>query len=299
MDRDKRDIQVGLLTILAVLVFVIGLLWLKQVSVRGSVVSYAVEFPDVEALQPGDRINVRGIRMGAVDELDLVENGVRVVFHVEPGADLRQDAEFTLQTVGIVGEKVIDVMPGTGERATPGHVFTGKKTPSITQMGGEAEKALRQMTSLAEDLRKLVEQANDQDAIKGTLEATRAAADGLSDLVDENRKALTSLVDNLARTSEVLRQVVAGPDSSLAGAAERARAALTRADSVMTNLQGLTATLKDLAAGVERGEGTAGRLVTDPELYERMDRTLGSVQELLDDIRRNPERFFKVNLIDF
>ena len=40
-------------------------------------------------------------------------------------------------------------------------------------------------------------------------------------------------------------------------------------------------------------------LLNDPALYTRTDSTLTSVQRLLDDLRRNPKKYFKLNIIDF
>ena len=45
--------------------------------------------------------------------------------------------------------------------------------------------------------------------------------------------------------------------------------------------------------------GSAGMLMNDPTLYTRTDSTLTSVQRLLDDLRRNPKKYFKLNIIDF
>ncbi len=64
--------------ILSLAVLIWGLLWFKQVRMSGEIVRYQVDFSHVGGLQVRDRVQVRGIRMGAVESLDLVDGVVRV-----------------------------------------------------------------------------------------------------------------------------------------------------------------------------------------------------------------------------
>ncbi len=41
------------------------------------------------------------------------------------------------------------------------------------------------------------------------------------------------------------------------------------------------------------------KLLNDPLLYDRADSTMASVKRLVDAMRRNPKRHFKVNVMDF
>ena len=59
------------------------------------------------------------------------------------------------------------------------------------------------------------------------------------------------------------------------------------------------ASLARLVARLERGEGSAGMLLNDEGLYVRAESTLTAVEEFLDDLRRNPKRFFRFSVIDF
>jgi phospholipid/cholesterol/gamma-HCH transport system substrate-binding protein len=54
--------------------------------------------------------------------------------------------------------------------------------------------------------------------------------------------------------------------------------------------------LDSLAARVERGEGTAGRLVQDPELYHNLNGTLKDLRQLIGDVRREPQKYLRVKL---
>ena len=51
------------------------------------------------------------------------------------------------------------------------------------------------------------------------------------------------------------------------------------------------ATLQRAAARIEQGEGTLGRLIEDPALYEETQRAVVSLQRLLADLQANPGRY--------
>ena len=51
-----------------------------------------------------------------------------------------------------------------------------------------------------------------------------------------------------------------------------------------------------LIADVESSEGTLGKLVQDKELYDELVTTLQDAKSLLQDVRENPRRYFKVSI---
>ncbi len=299
MSQSQREIQVGLAVILSVIVLIAGILWFKNFRFAGGIDSYAVDFSTVEGLQVRDRVQVRGIRMGAVDDFQIVDGHVRVTFHIDKGVPLREDTRVQLVQVGIVGEMVIEIDPGMGAVVPEGHVFQGKVAISLLAMSESASAALDDLRGLAGDLHELVADLREEDRIPGTLRAAESAAAGLDGLLQENREDFRALVENFRYTSDALREVLAGPDSSLAQAVHSAARTFTRADSVMLNLEQTTAVLAEVAARLEAGEGTAGRLLADESLYARAESTLTAANALLIDVRRNPRRYFKFNFIDF
>lgn len=299
MGQKRNEAQVGLAVIIAFVILIAGVLWFNQYRLRGDQADFAVDFPGVEGLQVRDRVQVRGIRMGSVDHFEMVEDFVRVYFHVDPGADLRTDARFKLQTVGIVGEIVIDIDPGTGSPAPRGHVFKGEVAASMTAVTGTASDALADLRDLTQQVRGLIEEIRADGRVPGTLASARSAAGTLDTLLQENRPSLRAVLDHFEATARALRAALAGPDSALATTIEGASRTFSRADSVLANLQRATASLAEVAARLEAGQGSAGRLLADDGLYMRADSTLAAVKELLSDVRRNPRKYFKFSVIDF
>ena len=57
--------------------------------------------------------------------------------------------------------------------------------------------------------------------------------------------------------------------------------------------------LKNIAGGLERGEGTAGLLLKDEKLYQNLNTMSAEVTKLLYDFRQNPRKYLSVKVAIF
>ncbi|MFO7652838.1 MAG: MlaD family protein [Candidatus Krumholzibacteriia bacterium] len=296
MDHQKREVQLGVTVLVSTLVLVIGFLWFERVRIGGGMDEYHADFPAVAGLQVGDRVQVRGIRMGVVTDLAIRQDVVRVSFDVDETVEMRQDARVKLSSKGIVGEVLLEIDPGGGEPAPPGWVFTGVETMALDQVAEVAGRTLQKVDSLVGELQEIIGGLNENGDIASTAAEVREAVSGLGSMVQENRSELRTLVRDAAAAAATLRETVEDP--ALRQAIEGAGGTLARADSLVASL-GITAARADsLLSRIETGEGTLGRLMGDESLYAQADSTLMSLHRLLDELRRNPKRFFRLNVID-
>ena len=67
-------------------------------------------------------------------------------------------------------------------------------------------------------------------------------------------------------------------------------------ESTSVAMQNTFANLDDISKGIRDGRGTVGRLVKDEAVYEHLDRTLTSVDSLIEDIKRNPKRYLTIEI---
>lgn len=294
MESRRNEIQVGIITIVSLTVLIVGMMWFKQVSVNRGVNMYLVDFPTVEGLQVGDRIQVRGIRTGQVDGYEILRDFVRVSLSIDAEVRLAEDAVVTLGTKGIVGEVVIEIVPGLGPQVEEGHIFQGRTAASITQMTDAAGTALAAFESLTTKLDTLMGEILASGRIVETMAITHEAMGNMNALLAENREATAAVMANLQSASEDLKSLM--DSGKIEHAFEDASSAAARADSLMISLDASARSLEAIMAKIEDGDGTAARLINDPALYEQTNATMTSLQRLLDEMRRNPKKYFKLNV---
>jgi len=294
MDRRQNEVQVGVITIFALVVLVIGMMWMKDATVGRGVNRYQVDFPTVEGLQVGDRIQVRGIRAGQVEGYEVLDGFVRVSIQLDDEIQLREDAAVSLGTKGIVGEVVIEILPGEGAPVAEGHIFQGRTAASITGMTDAAGGALEEMRELAAGLNELVMDIRETGQVVETLAQAHTTLQRLDATMAENSDELAAVMTNLMAASGDLRELLASGDvDSAFGSAASAAA---RADSLLASLGTTSRRLDSIMAKLDEGGGSAAMLLNDPTLYLRADSTMTSLQRLMDEMRRNPKKYFKLKV---
>ena len=60
---------------------------------------------------------------------------------------------------------------------------------------------------------------------------------------------------------------------------------------LFTTLQATVSNIEEITAALNSGEGTAGKLLKDSELYEKLDSTCAAANALLTDLKENPKRY--------
>lgn len=292
-----NEVQVGLVTIIALVVLVWGMLWLKQIDLSRGSRLYQVDFARVEGLREGDKVQVRGIRMGEVAGFAIMPQAVRVQLSLDDSARLCEDAVITLGEKGIVGDVVIEIDPGSGKPVQEGHIFAGRTAGTIASMTDAAGDALAEMRALTGKVTQLLDEVRDQGKVVQTLEQANLTLAKVDRMVDQNHEDISVILDDLRVSTKELRRLMESGrlDRALEGTAR----ATQTADSLLTRLNTTAGQFNTLLDRLNNGDGSASRLLKDPALYARTDSTLTSVQRLLDDLRRNPKKYFKLNVIDF
>jgi phospholipid/cholesterol/gamma-HCH transport system substrate-binding protein len=123
--RDRAiEFKVGLLIVAGVAVFA-GFLFLLGNFSFGSGYTLYVDYGFSGNIQPGAPVKVSGIKVGKVEEVEFLggrvvdeATGRRVQVRIEVWVEerveetIRQDAEFFINTSGVLGEQYLEIVPG-------------------------------------------------------------------------------------------------------------------------------------------------------------------------------------------
>jgi phospholipid/cholesterol/gamma-HCH transport system substrate-binding protein len=288
--RYSREVVVGALVTVAILVFIFGTMWLsgRRVS-SGNVVR--IQFADVSGLKRASPVRVSGVNVGKVEEIEFVDVGkVAVTASLPSKIRPKVDAEAKIVSISLVGDYAVDFDPGrSSELLPPGRIILGKQEPGLA---GRALELSERADSILLGAQAIVNQrtAEQLRATLTALEGTLKAAQQTMRIYGDSSRGPTA---ELTRTMVAFRQLSTRLDSTLANPA-LARA-LTRTDTLAGNLNAMTAQLTatgerldSLLAAVNRGQGTLGKFGTDSGLYYDIRELSHSMKELLDELKKNP-----------
>ena len=110
--RYSREVTVGAIVIVAIVVFVLGTMWLSGRSV-GSANVVRLQFPNVSGLKRASPVRVSGVNVGKVEKIEFVDVGkVLVIASLPPKIRPRLDAQAKIVSVTLVGDYAVDFDPG-------------------------------------------------------------------------------------------------------------------------------------------------------------------------------------------
>ena len=299
--RSRQEIQVGVVVIVAMIVLVAGLLYLQEVRMRRESQTLFVHFQTVGGLSAGDPVHVRGIPMGNVQSIQLEDKGVLVVCEVDRRVALRQDATFRVSSVGLVGDRVLLLDPGMGERILdPGdRIFVGSYDYSMPELAGQMADLGQRFNDFLDRLQLAMDAIEGEGGLASTLQATTRAVTGLSEYLQDNRAHLDAATGNLASLTGHLDTLLSAHGDSLGEAIDRFPATLDRADSLLARLDAVSREAQLLLAAINEQKGTVGVLIHDGETAESVKESIRQMHALVEDIRRNPQRYLNLTIMDF
>jgi phospholipid/cholesterol/gamma-HCH transport system substrate-binding protein len=135
----------------------------------------------------------------------------------------------------------------------------------------------------------LVQQGGIRD-LHRTITSTNALIQQLQSVAAEQSHALTLTLASVRRTTSAL-------DSAALDSTVRNMQATTRNLSALTaTLEQTTGRLDNVMQQVETGNGTAGKLLNDPGVYNNLRESLARLDSLLTDIKANPKRYINVKV---
>jgi phospholipid/cholesterol/gamma-HCH transport system substrate-binding protein len=288
--RYSREATVGAIVTVAILVFIFGTMWLSGRSVSSDNL-VRIQFPNVSGLKRASPVRVSGVNVGKVERIEFVDVGkVLVDASLPPKIRPRVDAEAKIVSVTLVGDYAVDFDPGRApEFLPPGKVILGTQDLGLS---GRALELSDRADSILIGAQAIVNKQT-ADQLRSTLtalEGTLKAAERTMRIYADSTQGPTA---ELTKTMASFRQLSTRLDSTLAHPA--LNRTLNRTDTLITNLDAMTAQLTStgerldtLLAGVNRGQGTLGKLATDSGFYYDLRDLSHSMKELLDELKKNP-----------
>jgi len=234
---------------------------------------------------------VEGILPGATlpDITQLTAVGARIAEDLETLAG-RVELAFTEETALKIRE-TIDNIQTISETATG---FVDQQTRAYASVSRNVLTATQNITEATASVQR----------VAGQVETTMQPGGEIQQILANARQAsanLEELSQRMQSATEGVPMLVARADTTLANFGQLAATANQTLTAVQPQLQELgptiaearaaMATLQRAATRIEQGEGTLGRLIEDPALYEETQRAIVSLQRLLADLQANPGRY--------
>lgn len=293
----KTEIEVGITVLVAIVILIMGVTWLKELSLARKVRVWTVTFPQSGGLASSDEVRVNGIRKGTVKSMDLAGDHVVIQLALSTDVQLTSTSRVAISNVGLMGEKVIAITlreggQPLGERDT----IPGEFEQGVPEVMAELGKSVGAISSIAGQLQKLATTLEKEGDFRRTVKNFDETSEQLKLAVQENRVLLRRTLEDFSSAARTTRGLTTDREAELRKTLDQFSQAAENMNRLSGRLDSLRATMQQVAGKVDRGDGTLGRLVNDDSLYIQVRNTTTSLQALIDDIKKNPKKYVHVSV---
>lgn len=307
----SKEFKVGVIVIVAIVLLVIGVQYLKGINIFESRDTYSVTYDQIDGLSEANPVVLRGYKVGLVKDIELSPDGdgllvVNILINKE-NLNIPEDTKAKIYSSDFFGSKAIELVLGKSiVMAEPGDELIGEREEDITTALRKELEPLRARTEeLIADIDEIINNMKgvfEADATQGLPKAFEALQRSLETIEKTSLRLDSTIAENKRRIGSIISNV-----ESIAGNLEDNNERVT---SIMSNMESITDSLarvnfvvtmakvdsamNDFAGITKRinsGEGSLGMLVNNDTLHNKLVDAAAELEILLDDIETNPDRY--------
>ena len=310
----SRLFWIGFIFIVFSIVFIGGLLYLQEISLRKSNYTFTVLFENVQGLHMGDQVDMLGKKIGKVSQTRIKGQKIAVELSIDNSFSfsIPIDSKIEVKSEGLIGSKFISITPGFNRKdfILPGATVEGLRefdftelTPDIVPMTHDLSAFARQLKSTLGD--------DEKNNIQMTLKNMESFSTNLSKFIinhqniisDEDKNNFQTTIRNLRELSNELKNGMTGEMKKIDGILNNIKIMTDepgKIDKVIDELYASTKSinamslqLEGILLKIDSGAGTLGKLVNEDSLYESMDNLVNDLRSVVKDFKSNPTKYMK------
>ena len=309
------QLRVGLVILVALAVMAIAVYKLGQAanlfSKRYELIAY---LPDANGIKQGGQVMVAGQLAGTVKSIEFLPvdedttRNLRLTLAIDENVrdQIRRDSKGKLRSLGLLGDKVFDITPGTPKYAVlqPGDTIHIQTSLDYEAVIAQASGAVTDMVALTRDLRGITGGIVRGQGTLGQLVTNRTLYDQLNATLTRTNAMLARFQNPNGTVGHLLddptlynrlTSVIGSTDSLIVSlnSTKGTAGLLLRDTTLYRNMVGITRGADSLMRSLTNGQGTASRLLMDQTLYDSLNKLVTDLSAILADVRRDPGRYTK------
>src|SRR5688572_9573903 len=292
----KSAVQVGAMGLLALVLLLGGVVWVKEYRVGEKKTTYTARFQEVGNLSEGDPVSVRGVRKGAVTKVLLEDQSVRVEFELDRDVSLHPDAVLSVANIGFMGEKFLSLDPGRApgrfDRTKP---LPGRFKAGVPEVISGTGDLVVEATEVSSRLNVMLD-ALDPATVERTSRNMERASSSVSSALAENREDPREAILDFKAAAKDLRTIAATNKDQVSTSLRSFDTASQKLSNLADQLSVTASSLQRVVSRIDSSQGSLGKAIADTTLYSEMRETIRNTNDLVKDIRKNPKRYLKIGL---
>jgi phospholipid/cholesterol/gamma-HCH transport system substrate-binding protein len=283
-ERLSAESKVGLFVLAGLGVLMISILLLGDIHFRPQTQLHVL-FKNVEGISDKSPVKIWGVEVGTVKKVELNEGRARLTMNVRKEIKIYKNAKVRIRSTGIIGTKFIALQPGMPE---PGIPEDSQRVQSGDTLMGEDVIDLEELVErVAKSFDSFTGGGKLGDNLNATMSNLRSISDSLNAAIGQQRRQVVNIVNNIEGFTAKAKSVANHLDEVLARSKQDIQVAIS-------NLKESLEKMNTILAGVQRGEGVVGALVSNKQSAEDFKQTMTNLKQTSESAKEVMARFTKV-----
>lgn len=292
--KRRNEVAVGVLITVATAVLILGALWLARGGLSSGYPLYT-RFRWGQNLKQGQPVLLAGVNVGYVSKVDLRDDGyLDVMLRVDDDRKIPYGSVTQVQPVGFFGDVQVALLPKLGPNPKsyqPGDtVPAGPAVPTVGDVLQRVDSMGATLTGMTKALdAEFVQSGAFRDLRKIVANSTALSIQLQSIAAEQNR--------NLTATLEAYRHAASAIDSAkISNTLTNLQETSANTTRLVADLDSTTRRMNTLVTQLDNGRGTAGKLLTDDQLYRDLHALVSRSDSLIADFKANPKKYVKLSI---
>jgi phospholipid/cholesterol/gamma-HCH transport system substrate-binding protein len=261
-------------------------------------------FKDASGLFEKSRVQTAGISIGQIDKRELQKDSAlaKITIHIQPGITLWSNAVVSKKSASLLGEYYLEIDPGTpvkllrnGEKEQQTQLKTGDEIKEVREPTGMGDlmadigtilpilKSIlldvhsltsNQLTDIATNVDKLIE--TNSITLERLLNRVDHIAANIENVTSSEAGDAKVAIKNVRDITESIKTLVGSSEGEVKSTGTAVRGSLAKLQGTVDNLDKTLRNVESITSRLDKGQGTAGRLLTD-------DTIANNVEEITED----------------
>ena len=292
----SKELRIGILVVMSIVVLVWGISYLKGSNLFDNSRTFYAIYGNIGGLQVGSGVNVNGYKVGVVKKIRLLTDknySLLVEISIEKDIDIPSNSVSKIVNTDIMGSKGISLILGdSNTNAQKGDTLYSDMDRSLKEevnkqilpLKNKAEQLIGSIDSIVTVITSVLSKDARESLTKSlvsldnTFTTMSQTMTKVSKIVDQNDERISSIIKNLEGNNDEITNILKN-FSELSD------------DIAKSNIKTTLASLNEISKKISDSEGSLGMFINDKDLYLNLEKSSKELEALIKDIKLNPKRY--------
>ena len=296
----SKEIKVGFLAIVGVMMSVFSYNYLKGINLFEKNRKFTIKYEKVDGLSVSNPVTLNGFKIGKVQKINFNSKNTRellVDIIIENDVLFPKTSSAELYETGLIGGKAIAIIPDYKNDSTianDGDMLRGIIKPGLTELVNQIlpqvqlqiEAVMKNAEIVLGNINNLFDEETKQElksSVQDFSNLTKKTSEEISNLISNNLENLSYAISDFKDASNNIKSISDSISSK-------------DLKNITSNLNDLVINLNSITTSLKNSEGTAGQLINDNSIYVNLENATKELNILIEDIKLNPDRYINFSV---